>query len=108
MGFCRRLTVGFGWRLTTSDHPAIAPLLDGDVDQTIAGKATPSFEFGTDRAVGTNDCHEIARAYTTQRGNQFYKQAGRKRLSARVELDIRSYRHAWRGAPITSRCGNTP
>ena len=55
---------------------------------------TVSFELGTDRLVGTNDCHEIARAHTTQRGNQFYKQAGRERFGARVELDIGAYRHA--------------
>ena len=91
-----RFTIGFGLRFTTSDHPTIAGLLDGDFDQTIAGEATPSFELGTDRAVGTNDRHEIARAYTTQRGNQFYKQAGRERFGARVELDIGSYRHAAR------------
>ena len=78
------------WRLTTSDHPTIAALLESDFDQTIAGKATPSLEFGTNRAIGTNDCHEVARAHTTQRGNQLYKEAGRKRLSARVELDIGS------------------
>jgi hypothetical protein len=82
--------MGFSWRFTTSDHPAIATLLEGDVDQTVAGKATPSFEFGTDRAIGTNDRYEVARAHTAQRGNQFYKQAGRKRLSARVELDMGS------------------
>jgi hypothetical protein len=63
-------------------------LLESDVDQTIAGKTTPSFEFGADRPIGTNDCYEVARARTTQRGNQFYKEAGRKRLSARVELDM--------------------
>ena len=85
-----RLTVGFSWRFTTSNHPTIATLLESDVDQTIAGKATPSFEFGTDRAIGTNDCYEVTRAYTTQRGDQFYKQAGRKRLSTHVELDMGS------------------
>jgi hypothetical protein len=77
----------------------MAPLLDGHVNQAIAGEATPSFELGTDRAVGTNDRHEIARPHATQRGNQFYEQAGRKRLGVRVELDIGSYRHAeklWR------------
>jgi hypothetical protein len=94
VGFGRCFTIGFGWRFTTSDHPTIATRLQGDVDQTIASEATPSFELGTDRLVGTNDCHEIARAHTTQRGNQFYKQAGRKRLGTRVELDVGSYRHA--------------
>jgi hypothetical protein len=77
----------------------MAPLLDGHVNQAIAGEATPSFELATDRAVGTNDRHEIARPHATQRGNQFYEQAGRKRLGVRVELDIGSYRHAeklWR------------
>ena len=71
MKFSRCFTIGFGPHFTTSDHPTIAGRLEGDVDQTIAGEATPSFELGTDRVVGTNNCHEIARAYTTQPGNQF-------------------------------------
>ena len=44
--------------------------------------------------------------HTTQRGNQFYKQAGRKCLSARVELDIGSYITMllrYRGIPLKSR-----
>jgi hypothetical protein len=96
VGFAWRFTMGFGWRFTTSDYPTIATLLEGDVDQTIAREATPSFQLGTDHAVGTNDRHEIARAYTTQPGNQFDNQAGRKRFSACVELDIGSYRHSAR------------
>ena len=74
----------------SSGEATLRVVFVGHVDQTIAGKATPSFEFGTDRAIGTNDRYEVARAHTAQRGNQFYKQAGRKRLSARVELDMGS------------------
>jgi hypothetical protein len=44
-------------------------------------------------ALGANHGHEIARAGTTERGNQLNKQAGPKGLSASVELDIRSYCH---------------
>jgi hypothetical protein len=86
----RRLTVGLGGRFTTSNHPTIATLLESGVDQTVAGEATPSLKFRTNRAVGTDDGYEVTRASTTQRGDQFYKQAGRKRLSTRVELDMGS------------------
>ena len=49
---------------------------------------TPSFELGTDRAVISSDGHEIAQPNMTQRGNRFDKQAGRKRLTARVEFNV--------------------
>ena len=67
--------------------------IDAGVHQAVAGEATPSFELGTEAALRADHRHEIARAGTTQCGDQFYKQAGREGLGARVELDIGSYRH---------------
>jgi hypothetical protein len=72
----------------------MVPLDEARIDQAVASEATPSFELGTDAALGANHGHEIARAGTTYRGNQLNKQAGLKGLRASIELDIRSYWHA--------------
>jgi hypothetical protein len=79
---------GPGKSFAASDNPSITILLNAEIDQAIAGEATPSLELDTEHAVVTRNRHEVARAQGAQRGNQFYKQAGHKRLGARVELDV--------------------
>jgi hypothetical protein len=66
------------------------PLLNGRLDQTVAGKTTPGLELWTEIVLRADHGYEIAWACKTQCGNEFNEQAGRKCLRVGVEFDIRS------------------
>ena len=71
-----------------------ATFLDRNIDQTVAGEATPCLELGADARIAAGHGHEIALTAAAQHSYQIGQEARGKRLGAGVELNVRVRPHA--------------
>src|SRR6202035_6015778 len=79
--------------LSVSQHPMGATFLDRNIDQAVAGEATPCLELGADAWVAADHGHEVALTAAAYRGFQIRQEARGKCLGAGVEFNVRVRSH---------------